>query len=108
MRQRRLMFLKPHPIAHVDVTAAEWTPEIVLGVAQGKAGDLFAHDGAARKWIFQACDFHLITSKKIRPRISPRPDPIRRGVHTPVLPSWFYIVRKIDPVKLRAMAPPPV
>jgi hypothetical protein len=43
--------------------------------------------------------------KKIRPRISPRTDATRRAVHPPVLPSWFYIVRKIDPVKLRAMAP---
>src|ERR1039457_7042018 len=37
--------LKQHPIAHVDISAAERASEIMLGVAQGKTADLPAHDG---------------------------------------------------------------
>jgi hypothetical protein len=59
-----LVSVDPSPIAQVDKASAQRASFEVLGLAQSRTGDLFAHDGAARKWIFQARDFHLTTSQK--------------------------------------------
>jgi hypothetical protein len=48
VRQRGLVFLNPRPVARVDNSAAERTPEIMLGVGQGESGDLSSDHGAAR------------------------------------------------------------
>jgi hypothetical protein len=65
VRQSKV-FVNPGSIAHVDMAAAERTFPEVLRFAQSWPGDLFAHACAARKWIFQARDFHLDHLKKIR------------------------------------------
>jgi hypothetical protein len=53
----------------------------VLGFAQWPPGDVLTDDGAARKWIFHARDFHLMfRSKKSGPDCS-EARPIRRAVY---------------------------
>jgi hypothetical protein len=52
-----LVFIKPNPIAHVDIAAAERAFPEVLGLRQWAPGDLLTDDDAARKWIFHAGDF---------------------------------------------------
>jgi hypothetical protein len=100
VRQWLPMFADPSPIAHVDVATAQRTFSEVLGFAQSRTDDLFAHAGAARKWIFQARDFHLTTSqKKSGPGFLRGPILYRAGYIRP-LPSWFHIMRMITAVKL--------
>ena len=104
MRQRLLVILKPSPIVHVDIATAERPFSEVLGCAQSRTGDLFTQAGAARKWIFQARDFHLTTSRKSGPGFLRGPILYRAGYIRP-LTSWFHIVCMIAPVKLSAIAP---
>ena len=104
MRQRLLVILKPSPIVHVDIATAERPFSEVLGFAQSRTGDLFTQAGAARKWIFQARDFHLTTSRKSGPGFLRGPILYGAGYIRP-LPSWFHIMRMITAVKL-PVAPP--
>jgi hypothetical protein len=68
VRQWLLMFVDPSPIAHVDVATAQ--PE-VLGFAQWRTGDLFAHAGAARSWLVDWHDRrHVDFSKNQAPDCS--------------------------------------
>jgi hypothetical protein len=57
---RLLVFVKPSAIAHIDLAAAHGAFPGVLGFAQWPPGDLLTDEGAARKWIFHARDFHLM------------------------------------------------
>jgi hypothetical protein len=54
MRQWLLVILKPNPIAHADIAAAERTSSEVFGLAQWPPGDLLADDGAARARFVEA------------------------------------------------------
>jgi hypothetical protein len=53
VRQRLLVFLKPNPIAHIDIAAAERAFPEVLGFAQWRAGDLLAAEGKVRHPAFK-------------------------------------------------------
>jgi hypothetical protein len=59
VRQRALVILKPNPITHVDIAAAERAFPEVLGLAQYWAADLPPDDDAARARFVEARDFHL-------------------------------------------------
>jgi hypothetical protein len=75
MWQWALMIVEPHTIAHVDIAAAERAFPEVLGLGQWRAADLPADHCAAWSRFVDAGDFHpIFRSKKIRPRIAPRPD----------------------------------
>jgi len=63
----------------------------VLGFAQWPPGDLLTDDGAARKWIFHARDFHLMfRSKKSGPGLLRGPTYTARGARPTVPPSSFH------------------
>jgi hypothetical protein len=81
MRRRLLVFVKPSPIPHIDLAAAHGAFPGVLGFAQWPPGDLLTDDGAARKWIFHARDFHLMfRSKKSGPGLLRGPTYTARAV----------------------------
>jgi hypothetical protein len=75
------MIVKPSPIAHVDIAAAERAFPEVLGFAQWRATDLPSDDGATRKWIFHARDFHLMFRSKNQAPDFSEARPIRRAVY---------------------------
>jgi hypothetical protein len=89
--QRGLVLLKPNPIAHVDIAAAERAFPEMLGFAQSGSGDLSACAGASRLRLVHWHDrgqVHL--SKKYGPGIASEAKPDRRGVHPPAAISFSY------------------
>jgi hypothetical protein len=109
MRQRLLMFLKPNPIAHVDIAAADRAFPEALGLAQRARGDLPTDDGAARKWIFHARDFHLMSDQKNQaPELLPRPDLYGARFTSDRVAISFYIATSDADVKLPRAAHPVV
>jgi hypothetical protein len=68
------MFLKPYPIARIEIAAGAGISGSVLGFAQGRSGDLLADDGPARDRVVEARNFHLMfrSKKKISPGFSRR------------------------------------
>jgi hypothetical protein len=64
MRQRLLMFLKPHPIAHINIAAAECASEKIASLVERRTADALAHTvprglGSSIGMIAVMCSFYL-------------------------------------------------
>jgi hypothetical protein len=99
MRQRALVIVEPNPIAHVDIAAGERAFTEVLGLAQSRSGDLFAHAASRGRGSSIGMIAVMCTPHKKSARF-PEADPYTaRGVHPAALPSWCNIVTAIGAVK---------
>jgi hypothetical protein len=98
------MFLKPNPIAHVDIAAAERAFPEVLGFAQRRSADLFAHAGASRLRLVDGHDHGHVPHKKSGPGF-PRLILTRARRTSGRAAISIYIATTATDVKLPTVAP---